>query len=233
MGKAIEKQGTPLKTSGEITEARFRDPKKEAVRNRLVVEKLSNVDRLTNSELFMREEKILHDKSFLIEVAYGADKAYRETYKSQLMAKGEIVPEWLDKPLLSDEEKALLLSGPLNGNIESQEKYDKAHIRYARGVASFYALCEGLGNSTRNNTDPNHAHNTLVDIINHREGDDIVNNMARFAHATWLAGQPFIGRELRNVVRPWDLLSKEDKDLDTAQIRASALAFAKRLAREN
>lgn len=55
--------------------------------------------KMTNVEVFDRTEELMHDKSFLVEVADKADKAYRESEIDRLTRAGQTVEDWLTAPL--------------------------------------------------------------------------------------------------------------------------------------
>jgi hypothetical protein len=183
--------------------------------------------RMTNGEVFDRVEELMHDKSFLVEVAYEADRAYRESEIDRLTRAGQPIEDWLSTPLFSDTERTILISGATEGDVGQTEIQAKAQQKLAMGLGGFYAVSEGVGIAAESNpSNPNQAHDTLIAVVSGTETQRDRSVMSRLAHATWAAAQPFRGRETRPVMKPFDKLPLEEQHKDMVQIRASAATLA-------
>ena len=95
-------------------------------------------------------------------------------------------------------------------------------IKIATSLAGFYALECGLNYLvTTTNQSPSSILKSIVD--NSINNDDKIL-FARFANATWKAGQPFRGlnRITRATFTPFYFLTEPDIEKDLVQVRAAA-----------
>lgn len=147
----------------------------------------------------LKLQTLERDQVFAREMAEYLDAAY---YKGL----GQPVPAFL-KP---EEESAT------NPKSVKDEKI-------AINLAGFYALEVGL--TALMDRTPSATPVALLDAINKgtMSADDL-NLLARFANATWKAGQPFraLSRITRDTFKPAALLSADDVAKDVTQIKAAA-----------
>ena len=141
---------------------------------------------------------LLQDETFTIEMAKFLAAAY---YTGQNQESPQFISE--------EEELATVTKSA------SEEKI-------AMNLAGFYALESGVDYLVS-------IQNRLPsEILRSITGDTIIpaerQLMCRLANATWKAGQPFrsLDRITREVFKPFDLLSEEDKSKDWAQIAGAA-----------
>ena len=109
-----------------------------------------------------------------------------------------------------------------NATDTATSKKTVRQIKIATNVAGYYALECGLNYVvTIRKVYPSQILRSMVD--NSLSKDDILL-FARFANATWKAGQPFRGlsRITRDTFTPFYFLSDADIDKDVVQIRAAA-----------
>ena len=196
-------------------------------------EQQSNVElsqRLSNEQLFTREDELIRDKGFLIDVASACDEAYKQTERSKLEQAGQEVPGWLQGQLFTPEERSLLTKDAATLTDQEKQTYEKAQTNLAINTAGLYALQEGLGIAASFKPDnPHAAHETLTSLVQGTETQADKALMSRLAHATWAAGQPFRGRETRPVMKPFDRLPTDEQFKDMVQIRAAAKVMAANL----
>lgn len=143
-------------------------------------------------------QQLLQDPAFALEMAQWLDAAY---YKGQ----GEAVPDFVT----ADEETAVK---------EKSVKEEKIAIN----LAGFYALEAGLGLLVEQTGAAPIA--VLDSVIDQSIAPDDMLLLARFANATWKAGQPFraLDRITRDSFIPAALLSDTELQKDFAQIIAAA-----------
>lgn len=141
---------------------------------------------------------LLQDPEFALEMASWLDAAY---YKGQ----GQPVPDFLT----AEEENAVV------------EK-SVAEEKIAMNLAGFYALEAGLGVLVERTGQSPVA--ILTEIVNGTLPEEDMLLLARFANATWKAGQPFrsLDRITRDAFVPAAMLSDEELEKDFAQIIAAA-----------
>lgn len=141
---------------------------------------------------------LLQDPAFALEMASWLDAAY---YKGQ----GQPVPDFLT----AEEENAVV------------EK-SVAEEKIAMNLAGFYALEAGLGVLVERTGQSPVA--ILTEIVNGTLPEEDMLLLARFANATWKAGQPFrsLDRITRDAFVPAAMLSDEELEKDFAQIIAAA-----------
>lgn len=141
---------------------------------------------------------LLQDPEFALEMASWLDAAY---YKGQ----GQPVPDFLT----AEEESAVV------------EK-SVAEEKIAMNLAGFYALEAGLGVLVERTGQSPVA--ILTEIVNGTLPEEDMLLLARFANATWKAGQPFrsLDRITRDAFVPAAMLSDEELEKDFAQIIAAA-----------
>ncbi|MCW5849381.1 MAG: hypothetical protein KIT87_04835 [Anaerolineae bacterium] len=145
-----------------------------------------------------RLRKLLQDQNFALEMAQTLDAAY---YKGQ----NQPVP-----PFLKPEEET--------ATAPKSVKEEKIAIN----LAGFYAVESGLGViSERTKEMPMDILDSIAKGTRSKEDMLLI---ARFANATWKAGQPFraLNRITRDNFRPAALLSQDDLQKDFDQIRAAA-----------
>ena len=207
---ATWKAGQPFRALNRITRDNFRpaallsqeDLQKDfdqikAAAGKLT-EKMQDVRSQPAAEQLKRLQALLQDQAFALEMAQTLDAAY---YKGQ----NQPVP-----PFLKPEEET--------ATAPKSVKEEKIAIN----LAGFYAVESGLGViSERTKEMP-------MDILDSiakgtRSKDDMLL-IARFANATWKAGQPFraLNRITRDNFRPAALLSEDDLKKDFDQIKAAA-----------
>ena len=142
--------------------------------------------------------KLLQDISFATEIAAYQDSAYYA---------GENKPA---PPFITTEESVAVVQKPV---IEQ---------KIATNLAGFYALeCAVNYIVTTQNRIPSEV---LQAIIEDKLSAGEKNLFARFANATWKAGQPFRGLEriTRDIFTPFYFLAKEDVEKDYVQLKAAA-----------
>ncbi len=207
---ATWKAGQPFRALNRITRDNFRpaallsqdDLQKDFDQIRAaagkLTEKMGEVRGQPATEQLKQLQALLQDPAFALEMAQTLDAAY---YKGQ----NQPVPPFLK----SEEETA---------TAPKSVKEEKIAIN----LAGFYAVESGLGViSERTKEMP-------MDILDSiakgtRSKDDMLL-LARFANATWKAGQPFraLNRITRDNFRPAALLSEDDLKKDFDQIQAAA-----------
>jgi hypothetical protein len=115
------------------------------------------------------------------------------------------------------------------GHDKEQNEWSNATIRksirdqkIASSVAGFYALECGVNYLVK--TSERAPSDILKAIVNDSLSQEELQVFARFANATWKAGQPFKGltRITRRTFTPFYFLTKEDIDKDLVQIKAAA-----------
>ncbi|RYY25415.1 MAG: hypothetical protein EOO04_11910 [Chitinophagaceae bacterium] len=138
---------------------------------------------------------LLQDTNYAFMMAAFIDSAYAAT-QGQL----QVSKEWNDTPVLK--------------SMRSQ--------KIASSLAGFYALESGINYlaKTRGLT----PSDVLKAIVDDSLSEENLQLFARFANATWKAGQPFKGldRIKRETFTPFYFLSKPDIDKDLVQIKAAA-----------
>jgi len=150
-------------------------------------------------------QQLLQSETFAREMAEWLDGAY---YRGQ----GQTPP-----PFLSAEEETKMVTKSVK-----EEKI-------AMNVAGFYAVEAGIGVlSERTGKTPAQL---LKEIIDGTMSEDELLLIARFANATWKAGQPFraLNRITRDTFRPAALLTDEELRKDFDQIRAAAEKLLEKL----
>jgi hypothetical protein len=171
-----------------------------------LAEKMQDVKGKDSAAQLAGLQTLLRDSAFALEMAQALDAAY-------YVGQGQPVPAFL-KP---EEETA---------TTPKSVKEEKIAIN----LAGFYALEAGIGViSERGGETPLQI---LDGIVKGTRSADEMTLLARFANATWKAGQPFRGlsRITRDTFKPAALLSTDDvkKDLDQIQAAAAKLAEAMR-----
>ncbi len=143
-------------------------------------------------------KQLLQDPAFALEMASWLDAAY---YKGQ----GEPVPDFL-----TPEDEAAV-----------KEK-SVAEEKIAMNLAGFYALEAGLGVLTERTGESPEA--ILTEIVNGTLPEEDMLLLARFANATWKAGQPFrsLERITRDAFIPAAILSDTELQKDFDQIVAAS-----------
>jgi len=150
------------------------------------------------ADQLQRLQALLQSKDFALEMASYLDAAY---YRGQ----GQTPPPFI-RP---DEETATAPKSVMEEKI-------------AINLAGFYAVESGMGViAERTKESPVEILDSIARGTRSRE-DTLL--LARFANATWKAGQPFrsLTRITRDNFRPAVLLSDDDVKKDFAQIRAAA-----------
>jgi len=169
----------------------------EAASEKLLEKMQESAGADSNSQLETLKQ-VLQDPEFALEMASWLDAAY---YKGQ----GESVPDFLT---LEDE--------------TAVKEKSVAEEKIAMNLAGFYALEAGLGVlAERTGESPV---DILTDIVNGTRAEEDMLLMARFANATWKAGQPF--RSLERITRdsfiPAAMLSEDELQKDFDQIIAAS-----------
>lgn len=121
---------------------------------------------------------------------------------------------------VSQKEKPASFSSP--GDDTATTKKPAKNVKIATNLAGFYALeCTVNYLATTRNLLPSAILQSLLNRTLGKEDEDL---FARFANATWQAGQPFRGlsRIQRAVFTPFYLLSEADVEKDLVQVRAAA-----------
>jgi hypothetical protein len=143
-------------------------------------------------------KSLLQDKGFALEMATWLDAAY---YKGQ----GQTPP-----PFVKPEDEA--------ATAPKSVKEEKIAIN----LAGFYAVEAGIGYiAERTGQTPVEI---LESIVNGTLNEADMLLLARFANATWKAGQPFrsLGRISRDTFRPAIMLSADELKKDYVQVRSAS-----------
>ncbi len=143
-------------------------------------------------------KQLLQDPDFALEIATWLDAAY---YKGQ----GEPVPDFV---------------APEDENAVKEKSVVEEKI--AMNLAGFYAVEAGLGVLTERTGESPVA--ILSEIVDGTRSDEDMQLMARFANATWKAGQPFrsLERISRDAFIPAAMLSADELQKDYDQIIAAS-----------
>jgi len=217
---ATWKAGQPFRSLSRITRDNFRpaallseeDLKKDFVQiaaaARLLRDSMQDVRGQTAPQQLSRLQALMQSRDFALEMAMFLDMAY---YRGQ----GQTPP-----PFLKSEEETATTS-----KTAKEEKI-------AINLAGFYAVEAGIGViSERTQELP-------LDILDSitkgtRSQEDMLL-LARFANATWKAGQPFrsLSRITRDNFRPAVLLTDDELKKDFDQIRAAATTLANAMRRK-
>lgn len=171
----------------------------------ILVERMQGVAEAEPAAQLTELQRLLQEPAFALEMAQWLDAAY---YKGQ----GQAVPAFL-----SAEEETAVKEKPLK-----EEKI-------AMNLAGFYAVEAGLGVLVeRSDATPVEILTAIVDGSLPQE-DMLL--LARFANATWKAGQPFraLDRITRDSFIPAALLSDEELQKDFVQITAAAEKLLEKL----
>lgn len=170
-----------------------------------LLEKLQDSAGLETAAQLMQLQALLQDPAFALEMAQWLDAAY---YKGQ----GQPVPDFVS----AEEETAV------------KEKSVKEE-KIAMNLAGFYAVEAGLGVLVERTGETPTA--ILTAIVEETLPQDDMLLLARFANATWKAGQPFraLDRITRDTFIPAALLSDEELEKDFVQIRAAAEKLLEKL----
>lgn len=163
-----------------------------------LIEAMWGVKDASKENQLQKLKALLQDKSFALEMAQHMEAAY-------YTAQQQDVPVFV-KP------------GEDTATVSKNAKEEKI----ATNIAGFYALECGLSYlATAQQKLPSVV---LQSIVNDSLNAKDKKLFARFANATWKAGQPFRGldRITREVFIPFDLLSKEEQEKDWVQVKAAA-----------
>ncbi len=217
---ATWKAGQPFRSLNRITRDNFRpaallsegDLKKDFVQivaaARLLRDNMQDVRGQSAPQQLSRLQALMQSRDFAVEMAMFLDMAY---YRGQ----GQMPPPFL-KP---EEETATTTKSAREEKI-------------AINLAGFYAVEAGIGVISERTTD------LPLDILDSiakgtRSQQDMLL-LARFANATWKAGQPFrsLSRITRDNFRPAVLLSDDELKKDFDQIRAAAATLADAMRRK-
>lgn len=171
----------------------------------ILVERMQDVAEADQAAQLAELQRLLQDPDFALEMAQWLDAAY---YKGQ----GQAVPAFLT----AEEETAV------------KEKPVKEE-KIAMNLAGFYAVEAGLGVLVeQSDATPVEILTAIVDG-SLPQADMLL--LARFANATWKAGQPF--RALERITRdsfiPAAMLSDEELQKDFVQITAAAAKLLEKL----
>ncbi len=207
---ATWKAGQPFRALNRITRDTFRpaallsndELKKDFTQIKAAAEKL--LEKMQPVKDQPREaqlkalQTLLQSTDFALEMASWLDAAY---YKGL----GQTPP-----PFLTDEEQTKVTAKPVR-----EEKI-------AMNLAGFYAVECGLGVLSERSGETPIA--ILEAIAAGRRSNEDMLLLARFANATWKAGQPFrsLSRITRDTFRPAALLSEDDLKKDFDQIVAAS-----------
>jgi len=170
-----------------------------------LAEKMQDVKGKDTAAQLVRLQAILRDPAYAQDMAQALDAAY-------YIGQGQPVPAFL-KP---EEETS---TSPKSVKEE----------KIAINLAGFYALEAGVGViSERTNETPLQI---LDGIVKGSRSADEMTLLARFANATWKAGQPFrsLSRITRDTFKPVSLLTTDDVKKDVDQIQAAAAKLAEAL----
>lgn len=207
---ATWKAGQPFRDLGRITRYNFtgfhrlskEEVEKDAVQIRNAATKLS-------SSLQTVKTASLSDQMLAIK-----GLMQNETYAAEMAA-------YLDSTYgVSQTQKPAPFSSPAADTAVI--KKPAKNVKIATNLAGFYALeCAVNYLATTRNLLPSGILQSLLNKTLSKEDEELV---ARFANATWQAGQPFRGlnRIRRAVFTPFDLLSEADVEKDLVQVRAAA-----------
>lgn len=214
---ATWKAGQPFRALDRITRDNFipaallsdEELEKDFDQIRAAAEKLlekmpDSAERATADQL-AQLQTLLQDPAFALEMAQWLDAAY---YKGQ----GQAVPDFVS----AEEETAV------------KEKSVKEE-KIAMNLAGFYAVEAGLGVLVERTGESPKA--ILTAIVDGSLPQEDMLLLARFANATWKAGQPFraLDRITRDTFIPAALLSDEELAKDFVQIRAAAEKLLEKL----
>jgi len=163
-----------------------------------LLEKMQGVADADTTVQLQTVKGLMQDPEFALEMASWLDAAY---YKGQ----GEAVPDFL-----TEEDKTAV-----------KEK-SVAEEKIAMNLAGFYALEAGLGVLVERTGESPKAILTKIADGTLDQKDMLL--MARFANATWKAGQPFraLDRVTRDTFIPAAMLSQAELEKDFVQIVAAA-----------
>jgi hypothetical protein len=207
---ATWKAGQPFRALNRITRDTFRpaallsndERKKDFVQIQAAAEKLQEkmqpVKDQPRDEQLKALQKLLQSPDFALEMASWLDAAY---YKGQ----GQTPP-----PFLTAEEQTKVTAKPVR-----EEKI-------AINLAGLYAVEAGIGVLSERTGETPIA--ILQSIADGKRSNEDMLLLARFANATWKAGQPFrsLSRITRDTFRPAALLSEEELKKDFEQIQAAS-----------
>ena len=170
-----------------------------------LLEKLQASADLETAAQLTQLQTLLQDPAFALEMAQWLDAAY---YKGQ----GQPVPDFVS----AEEETAV------------KEKSVKEE-KIAMNLAGFYAVEAGLGVLVERTGETPTA--LLTAIVDGTLPQEDMLLLARFANATWKAGQPFraLERITRDTFIPAALLSDEELQKDFDQLRAAAEKLLEKL----
>jgi hypothetical protein len=187
--------------------------------------------------------RLMHDKTFLIEVAKNCDAAYRERAQKNALGSGKEIEDWMMRPLLSDKEEALLKSGEglLNDKakdsleaemdqadltiqrareiftlIKLDRQIQKIEMKFDQNKAGFVAAQEALGIiAQERHLNP---FQLIQDVADNKPIPVPIQKIfMRLAHATWYVTAHFRNRETTDMVKPFDELTEEVQLLDWDQ----------------
>jgi hypothetical protein len=207
---ATWKAGQPFRSLSRITRSNFipaallteEDLKKDFVQiraaARLIRDSMQDVRGRSNADQLRRLQALLQSPDFALEMAAFLDMAY---YRGQNQAP---------PPFLTPQNETATVRKPAR-----EEKI-------AINLAGFYAVEAGVGVLSER------THEPPLDILDaiaqgtRPEGDMLL--LARFANATWKAGQPFrsLSRITRSNFVPAALLSQDELKKDFDQIKAAS-----------
>ena len=167
-----------------------------------LVEKMQDVKGKDTAAQLARIQALLRDTAFAQEMAQTLDAAY-------YIGQGQPVPAFL-KP---EEETAT------NPKSVKEEKI-------AINLAGFYALEAGIGVISERGAET--PLQILDGLAKGTRSAEEMTLLARFANATWKAGQPFrsLSRITRDTFKPVALLTTDDVKKDLDQIQAAAVKLA-------
>jgi hypothetical protein len=206
---ATWKAGQPFRALNRITRDTFRpaallskdelkkdfDQIKAAAEK--LLEKMQPVKNQPRDEQLKALQKLLQSTDFALEMASWLDAAY---YKGQGQTP----------PFLTAEEQTKTTAKPVG-----EEKI-------AINLAGFYAVEAGIGVLSERTGETPVA--ILEEIVAGKRSNEDMLLLARFANATWKAGQPFrsLSRITRDTFRPAALLSEEELKKDFEQTTAAS-----------
>jgi GGDEF domain-containing protein len=169
-------------------------------------EKMADVRTAPRDVQLAKLKELLQSKDFALEMAAWQDGAY---YRGQ----GQEPP-----PFLTPEEKA----GTVTKSVADE--------KVAMNLAGFYAVESGLGVLAE--TTGKTPRELLRSIVDGTMSEKDMLLIARFANATWKAGQPFrsLDRITRDTFRPAALLTDPELAKDFDQIKAAAQKLNERVA---
>lgn len=207
---ATWKAGQPFRSLSRIARETFKpaallsedELKKDFVQiraaARLLSDSMRDVRGQSSTEQLKRLQALLQSRDFAFEMATFLDMAY-------YFGQGQTPP-----PFLRPEEET--------ATVRKSVREEKIAIN----LAGFYAVEAGLGVIyERTQARPLDLLQAVADGT--RSRDDMLL-LARFANATWKAGQPFrsLSRITRDTFRPAALLSQDELSKDFVQIQAAA-----------